>query len=345
MDFSIFLLSSISAFGIFLSFGLAFILFRHQNQSSRLANALLAFLLMSVSLRVVKPLLLLYAQLPFWLEKLGLVSMMFTVPLLFLYLRCILEKKQKLVYSDTLHLLSPLVYLLITLPDDQFKPEIYPFILTQNLLYFGACICLVVSHWRAQPKEVYNWALIITASMGIIIGSYVFAFVYDGSIFFMCRTSTFSYSLIVTVLSVLVAFRKFVFAHPRVEKYRKSKLSNAQSNTMFEKIRTYVIHEKVYQDPDLSIQSLAKQMQLTARELSQIINEQSGTNFSDWVNCLRIEDAKKRIISEEYQNQKIAAIAFDSGFNTLSSFNAVFKTKTGYSPTEYKNMHLLKNLN
>lgn len=345
MAFTTFLLSAISAFGIFLSFGLGFLLLKHQNQCSRFANILLAFLLISISLRVVKPLLLLYAELPFWLEKIGLFAMTLSLPLLFVYLKSILEKKQKFVPIDGLHLIFPTFYILNTLPEKTFNTQLYPFILAQNLLYLGACIYLVISHWKAQPKEIYNWAAILTTSTGIIISSYVFAFVYDGSIYFMCSTSTFSYSLMVCIMSIMVIFRKLVFAFPKQEKYRNSKLSDSQSNAIFRKIIDYVLNEQVYLDADLDLQSLANKMQLSPRELSQIINENASTNFSDWLNGFRIEDAKRKIISEEYQNQKIAAVAFDSGFNTLSSFNAVFKNKTGYTPTEYKNLHSFKNLN
>ncbi|RDB02763.1 helix-turn-helix domain-containing protein [Runella aurantiaca] len=345
MNFSTFLLSAISAFGIFLSFGLALLLIKHRNQNSRPANVLLATLLVSVSLRVVKPLLLLYAELPFWLEKIGLTAMLLAVPLLFLYLKCLLENKQKLQWLDSLHLLSALIYLVITLPDNVFNDRVYPFILAQNLVYWGACVYLVGSHWQAHKKDLYNWALIITLSIGFIIGSYVFAFVYDGSIYFMCKTSTFSYSLLVCLLALAMLMRKFVFALPKTEKYRNSKIGETQRSELFEKISCHVLQNQVYLDADLTLQSLAQQLQLGTREMSQIINEQTKTNFSDWINEFRIEDAKRRILSKEYRQQKIAAVAFDSGFNTLSSFNAVFKTKTGYTPTEYRNFHNVKNLN
>ena len=43
----------------------------------------------------------------------------------------------------------------------------------------------------------------------------------------------------------------------------------------------------------------------------------------------------------EYNHQKIAAIAFETGFNSLSSFNASFKKVTSMTPSEFRKQGLV----
>jgi len=70
--------------------------------------------------------------------------------------------------------------------------------------------------------------------------------------------------------------------------------------------------------------------------LSQIINQNSGKNYSTLINELRIEHAKKLLANEEYSNYTISALGLESGFNTKTNFYSTFKKITGHTPNEYK---------
>jgi AraC-like DNA-binding protein len=60
-----------------------------------------------------------------------------------------------------------------------------------------------------------------------------------------------------------------------------------------------------------------------------------GMNFYNLVNEYRIKEVKDRLKSDKYKRLTILAIAYDSGFNSKSSFNTIFKEKTGQTPSEY----------
>jgi len=60
-----------------------------------------------------------------------------------------------------------------------------------------------------------------------------------------------------------------------------------------------------------------------------------GKNFYTLVNDYRIDEVKRRLVDPQYKNLTILAIAYDSGFNAKSSFNTIFKEKTGVTPSEY----------
>jgi AraC-like DNA-binding protein len=75
---------------------------------------------------------------------------------------------------------------------------------------------------------------------------------------------------------------------------------------------------------------------MTPHALSQVINEQFSSNFNDFINSYRVEDAKKMLMDPEGRNFTIASIAYDSGFNTLSAFNVAFKKFTGVTPSQFR---------
>jgi AraC-like DNA-binding protein len=70
--------------------------------------------------------------------------------------------------------------------------------------------------------------------------------------------------------------------------------------------------------------------------LSQAINERTGQNFYDFVNFYRVETVKERLKDPEKRDMNVLHIAFDAGFNTKATFNAVFKKSTGLTPSQYR---------
>lgn len=118
-------------------------------------------------------------------------------------------------------------------------------------------------------------------------------------------------------------------------KYQRSGLKKKDAVDLVNKIRKYMVIEKPYLDRELTIYDLSNQLKISRHILSEVINEHMGMNFYNLVNEYRIKEVKDRMNSDEYRNLTILAIAFDSGFNSKSSFNTIFKEKTGQTPSEY----------
>ena len=91
-----------------------------------------------------------------------------------------------------------------------------------------------------------------------------------------------------------------------------------------------------YQDPDLSLNSLAKAVGVHAHELSRIINLAIGKNFNDLINEYRILDVKRKMQDPAYDRITLFGIAQLAGFNSKSTFNRAFRQMTGKSASEYK---------
>ncbi len=88
-------------------------------------------------------------------------------------------------------------------------------------------------------------------------------------------------------------------------------------------------------DDAVSLNSLAEQLGIPSRQLSQLINEKLDKSFYDLINFYRIEEAKRQL-SDESGDKSILEIIYDIGFNTKSSFNRAFKKETGMTPSEFK---------
>jgi putative ABC transport system permease protein len=91
-----------------------------------------------------------------------------------------------------------------------------------------------------------------------------------------------------------------------------------------------------YRDAELSLTSLAEQLALHPHELSRIINTGLKKNFSDFINELRVKDVIQKMQDVTYDHLTLLGIAFESGFNSKSTFNRIFKQVTGKSPVQYK---------
>jgi len=92
-----------------------------------------------------------------------------------------------------------------------------------------------------------------------------------------------------------------------------------------------------YQDPDLNLSSLAEKLGLGPHELSRIVNTVLKKSFNDFINEYRVADFVQKMQDPAYDHITLLGIAYESGFNSKSTFNRTFKQMTGKSPAEYKN--------
>jgi len=122
---------------------------------------------------------------------------------------------------------------------------------------------------------------------------------------------------------------------PETKKYQKSGLRQKDVASYVNKIRKYMVIEKPYLDRELTIYNLSDQLKIPRHILSEVINEHMGMNFYNLVNEYRVNEVKERMKGEDMKYLTILAIAYDSGFNSKSSFNTIFKEKTHQTPSEY----------
>lgn len=112
-----------------------------------------------------------------------------------------------------------------------------------------------------------------------------------------------------------------------------------QTEARIQKVQSHMEESNAYLDASLSLEALAAQMGLPAKELSLVINHNLGLHFFDFVNEYRINHAKEILSDDARKELTVLEILYEVGFNSKSSFNTEFKKRTGLTPTEYRRKH------
>ncbi|WP_369047583.1 helix-turn-helix domain-containing protein [Tenacibaculum sp. UWU-22] len=105
----------------------------------------------------------------------------------------------------------------------------------------------------------------------------------------------------------------------------------------FDEINVFIKKEKKFLQPKYTLQNLSEDVNLSPSTLSLTINNCADKSFVDYINEMRIKQAKELLTSKDYNNYTMTAIGLESGFNSKSSFYAVFKKHVGCTPFEYRN--------
>lgn len=98
-----------------------------------------------------------------------------------------------------------------------------------------------------------------------------------------------------------------------------------------------IVGEKRFFDPGLTLEKVAGELGLSKSHLSRIINSELGMSFTDYINTLRVEEAKLYLKNPDFSNYTLVAIGLESGFNSKSAFNSAFKKIASQTPSEFRN--------
>jgi AraC-like DNA-binding protein len=102
------------------------------------------------------------------------------------------------------------------------------------------------------------------------------------------------------------------------------------------KIQLVITTEHAFLNSDLTLDELAERTRIPAKKLSHFINEYYRQNFFDFVNSYRISEAKRILTGSKDPKLTVQEVMYQSGFNSKSSFNTLFKKKTGQTPSEFR---------
>jgi AraC-like DNA-binding protein len=94
--------------------------------------------------------------------------------------------------------------------------------------------------------------------------------------------------------------------------------------------------DKIYLDAELNLAQIAKITGSNRHYLSQVFNEKIGTTFYQYTNTFRTEEAIRMLENKENAGLSIIEICELSGFKSRSTFNKLFKERTGLTPAQYR---------
>jgi AraC-like DNA-binding protein len=102
------------------------------------------------------------------------------------------------------------------------------------------------------------------------------------------------------------------------------------------KIEDHMDNRKPFLANILTLDQLAKQLEMSPRTLSNTINRHFKQNFFEFINQYRVEEAKAILTDPEQKNKTMIDVMADCGFNSKATFNTFFKKLVGSTPSQYR---------
>lgn len=301
-----------------------------------------------------------YSQLHPWILCYHLTLIWLQAPLLYLAYLFLVSTEEKYpgrifilfmpsIFAFILDSASILAYWLDLIPNMLwiFHDENVSWIAVKKYLLIAGTVQIILSLAAFIIRMFPAWKLSERNSiLGITIGysvSSIFAtsFLLAGYI-----TINISYlktaSLITSAGIILVSligqrfprFLQILQTEVKKERYKKSLLAGKDVTPILNSMISLMETEYLYRDENLTLKILADRLSMNTHQLSQLLNDNLCTNFSNFINRYRISEAEKILL--EKPDRPVLAIAFDVGFNNKTSFYDAFSRFNGVSPHKYR---------
>ncbi len=313
-----------------------------------LSNYFLGALLLALSIRTGKSVFLYFdGKLPKIYLQIGLSACFFIGPFLYFFVRSALKPVAKLPKSWlwTLVLLTALILVVgVRFPsagypglwNAYFAKVIYlqwfGFLLASGLAIRNLLGKLFTRTYLLKPAE--SWISVIVTGNAVIFLFYFSSLINAPFAFYI--SGALAFSLILYLMVTILFYRKktdelFVLLP---DKPIVKKLNESDVERWLAKLEKVMIEKAAYKNPDLKLHELSREIAISAHQLSALLNEHLGKNFTTYVNEFRIAEACKMITAD--QRFTLEAIGYEVGFNSKSTFFAAFKKSKGVTPLTYQ---------
>jgi AraC-like DNA-binding protein len=118
------------------------------------------------------------------------------------------------------------------------------------------------------------------------------------------------------------------------QKKRREALARLGPDALMDALVAHMERSQAFRNPDLTIDEVAGAIGASAQIVSELVNRKTGANFRAWINAWRVLAACERLARDA--DASILDIAFESGFNSKSSFNAAFQEIAGKTPRDFR---------
>ena len=243
------------------------------------------------------------------------------------------------------HALPALIYALGWMVDAEGMENIRTKLL---FLVEGHFIVYAILSWRTVVGDTRLGQLLKTVLVGMLLWRSIRAIEYLLWLQLQWITEPEAWGLYilseVTFLGILGYFFLKLIQQPNIMPGGQQwLLSHASRQKIKKGLRSLIEMERVYLDPLLSLDRLAKALHVPPHYLSQYLNREMKMTFNEWVNAHRIEECKRLISDPNQQDATIQSLMYQAGFNSKSTFHTAFKKSTGMTPTQYRKRMLLSN--
>lgn len=137
-----------------------------------------------------------------------------------------------------------------------------------------------------------------------------------------------------------IVYARRLLAATMQQDRQKKIIANELSDETVAKVTKAVEIDRLFLEQNINIDQFARRIGLTSRDVSNTINSHFNSNFFEFINKYRVEEAQRLLSSDQHREASILDILYDSGFNSKSAFNRFFKRIVGISPSEYRKAQL-----
>jgi AraC-like DNA-binding protein len=350
--------------GIVQGFFVALLLNSRGIRRSR-ANIFLSVLLVSLSFSIAH---ILYAgkvinHFTVQVYTLGDPTFFLIAPLLWFYTQELTGEKVRFSWKLLLHFLPFLMIVLFStilknsvifvIGHHQHPAVTIPFWMTV-VIQFSGYMFFIQKKWAryqalmeqevSNPEDVnISWVRFfmgVFLVVNLIFLFSLFAVIHLDSRSWLGEAVALTFSLSIFALGYKGILQKEIFQpgtrHDPAGKSIPAADENQPDQVLIKRVVAYMEERKPFLDPELTLSDLAKQLNVSRSQLSQLINAGLGNNFYDFINKYRVEEVKKLMSDTRMRNFNMLGLALEAGFKSKSTFNLIFKRFTGLTPSEYK---------
>lgn len=106
-----------------------------------------------------------------------------------------------------------------------------------------------------------------------------------------------------------------------------------------EEITLYMATQRPYLNHRLRLDTFAEGTSLSSRRVSFVINRHFDKNFFEFINSYRIQESKNLLADKQYADLTMLEIMAKVGFNSKATFNTLFKSLVGKTPSQFRREH------
>jgi AraC-like DNA-binding protein len=330
----------------------------HQN---KLSNRFLALLILSIALWLIDHFLRIsgiYSQ----NANLYFLPIFYSLafgPLIYFYVKSLVNQSFTLQKNDFFHFIPVIfqagLYLFLTTKNYDFKnwywENVHQWItykiefdgtFISMLIYLGLSIRLlrkyqiyVVNNFSETSKIRLNWLKTILIILVILCLQWLLEIILRD---FFNLYFNYDYSIQILGIMALVLASGGIRQSNLTINFEEESIPKTQvqiDTQILEQLKNGMEIQKLYLNPTLTLSEFAKDLKLNPKIVSQQINTGLGKSFNDFVNEYRVEEVKRRLNSSDIDRLTILGIAYESGFNSKTTFNRIFKDFTGVAPRDF----------
>jgi AraC-like DNA-binding protein len=303
-----------------------------------LANILLALLLLAFAIRIIKSLVYYFSeghQVSTVIMNCGFGANLAIFPLLLLYLNSFFRKEYRFVWlRDLPHMVPALLVILlcpVLTPYFWMQQHGYAISLWSAAFYLPFCFQVIYKNFQNVNNTQRVWVLSLTVGVILVWGGYMANYIF-GLVSYIVAPVLFSF--LIYFLSYLALRKNEIFIQR--ERYQNSAYSEDQIEKCYEALQTAVVSGRAYKDATITLPKMAGLLNVSPNLLSETINRRTEQTFPDYINSFRIRESQQLLKDPAYIHHKITTIAYETGFNSISVFNAAFKKHTNMTPSAYR---------